>query len=132
MLRIRMLFGAVLAVQAIALAVASVGSAAASEGATALPDGRVYEQASSPRKNGNEAGVNLRQGRVFGGYAAAAPGGGAVAYSQPGPSGETSSGIDLYSVSSRNSVTGWETSAAVPPPDLPNADFAGVGPSPLL
>jgi hypothetical protein len=45
---------------ALALAIAGADSATASGGATALPDGRAYEQVSSQKKNGNEAGVILK------------------------------------------------------------------------
>src|SRR5438067_7115600 len=93
------------------------GAAPPPAAATALPDGRVYEQASPQKKNGNEAGVKLgsRPGEVVpvGAYANSAPDGGAVAYYLGGPAGETSSGADLYSVSRRYLQSGWETGAAL-------------------
>jgi hypothetical protein len=103
---------------------------------TGPPDGRVYEQVSAAKKNGNEAGVALGtvggQLTTLGSYADSAPGGGAVAYYQEGPAGETASGADLFSVSKRNSLSGWETSAVQPPEDLSNGDFLGAKPLTLL
>src|SRR5437879_1140147 len=59
-----------------------------------LPDGRVYEQVSAVKKNGNEAGVTTSSGvgaiTTQARYGTAALGGGAVAYWQVGPAGETS------------------------------------------
>src|SRR5262245_30958072 len=51
------LLGAAVMAFALALAVLGADRATASGGPTALPDGRAYEQASSQKKNGNEAGV---------------------------------------------------------------------------
>src|SRR5947209_118279 len=59
-------------------------------------------------------------------------GGGAVAYWQVGPAGETSSGADVVSVSRRNPQTGWEASAALPPEDVANGDFLGAVPLTVL
>jgi hypothetical protein len=97
-------------------------------GLAGLPDSRVYEQVSSQQKNGNEAGIELNAtGSPFAAYATAVPSGDRVAYVQLGPSGQTSSGTDLYSVSNR-AAKGWETSAAVPPEYLANGDFLGQEP----
>jgi hypothetical protein len=109
----------------------------ASPARATLPDGRVYEQVSAVKKNGNEAGVRTGPGPgggilTSGAYGSAAPGGGTVAYWQEGPAGETSSGADLYSVSGRNPQTGWETSAALPPEDVANGDYLGAKPLTFL
>src|SRR2546422_2008972 len=70
--------GAVVVLFAPAVGVTGLAAAAG------LPDGRVYEQASAVKKNGNEAGVGLVPfgGEVLAvpGYGTAAAGGGAVAY----------------------------------------------------
>jgi hypothetical protein len=122
---------------ALRLGLAGAASAAPSTGLSGLPDGRVHEQVSAVKKNGNEAGVSLGGGgpagiRTAGAYANSAPGGGAVAYLQEGPVGETFSGADLFSVSRRNPQSGWETSAALPPEDVGNGDFLGAKPLTLL
>jgi hypothetical protein len=94
-----------------------------------LPDGRVYEQVSSQKKNGNEAGIELQSGGLVPGYAVATPDGERVVFFQVGPSGETSSGTDLYSVATRNPQTGWQVSAALPPGFGSNAsNFTGEEP----
>jgi DNA-binding beta-propeller fold protein YncE len=92
-------------------------------GLAGLPDGRVYEQVSPPQKNGNNAGV-VEQGGAAG-YADASAAEDRFAYFQDGPFGETSSGADEYSVSTRNPSAGWETSAALPPEDIANGDILG-------
>jgi hypothetical protein len=109
-----------------------VAGAAAAE-LSSHPDGRVYEQVSSPKKSGNEAGITLKpDGSPGGVYAAAAAGGDRVAYGQSGPSGETSSGTEFYSVSSRNPEKGWEAGATLPPTYLANVDFFGQTPLAFL
>jgi hypothetical protein len=102
-----------------------------SGGFAGLPDERVYEQASAQKKNGNDAGITSRRSVVFPGYAAASPTGLSFVYRQQGPSGETSSGADEYSVSSRN-PTGWATGAVMPPEDVANGDILGQIPVVLL
>jgi DNA-binding beta-propeller fold protein YncE len=92
-------------------------------GLSGLPDGRVYEQVSPQQKNGNNAGV-VGQGEAAG-YADASASGDRLAYFQDGPFGETLSGADEYSVSSRDPSSGWETSAALPPEDIANGDILG-------
>jgi hypothetical protein len=92
-------------------------------GLAGLPDGRVYEQVSPQRKSGNNAGV-VGVGEAAG-YADASAVGDRFAYFQDGPFGETSSGADEYSVSSRNPSSGWETSAVLPPEDIANGDILG-------
>ncbi|MCW3020502.1 MAG: hypothetical protein JWN10_2810, partial [Solirubrobacterales bacterium] len=80
-----------------------------------LPDGRIYEQVSSLKKAGNEAGIeNFASGEVGFAYGADSADGEHVVYKQVGPSGETHSGTDFYSVSSRD-ATGWNVSAVLPP-----------------
>jgi hypothetical protein len=120
----------------LALALGLGGGVAGTSAVAALPDGRVYEQASAVKKNGSEAAVRTGTGPggvlTSGAYASAAPGGGAVAYWQEGPAGETESGADLVSVSRRNPQTGWETSAALPPEDLANGDYVGGKPLTVL
>jgi hypothetical protein len=101
-------------------------------GLAGLPDARAYEQVSSQQKNGNEAGIELNaSASPVAAYATAVPGGDRVAYAQAGPSGQTSSGTDLYSVSNRT-ATGWETSSVVPPEYLANGDFLGQEPLAFL
>jgi hypothetical protein len=99
-----------------------------------LPDGRVYEQVSAAKKNGNEAATELQHvtHKTLGSYATADAGGGMIAYAQGGPAGETFSGADLYSLSRRNPQSGWETSSVVPPEYLSNGDFLGQRPLTLL
>ena len=103
-------------------------------GLAGLPDSRVYEQVSPQQKNGNNAGVLVEAGQnhVAALYASANGGGDRVAYYQDGPFGETSSGADLYSVSSRNPSAGWKTSAALPPEHLANGDVLGKLPLSFL
>jgi hypothetical protein len=101
-------------------------------GFAGLPDERVYEQVSAQKKNGNDAGITSRRSGISPGYAAASPTGLSFAYRQQGPSGETSSGADEYSVSSRNQKTGWETGAVMPPEDVANGDILGQTPVVLL
>jgi hypothetical protein len=103
-------------------------------GLASLPDGRVYEQVSPQKKNGNEAGALVEAGttHVATAYATTTVGGDRVAYYQNGPFGETSSGADEYSVSSRNPSSGWETSAALPPEYLANGDVLGKLPHSVL
>src|SRR5262249_34659465 len=72
------------------------GASGTPGGPAGPPDARAYEQVSSQHKNGNEAGINLRVGSPIAAYASALPGGDRVAYFQLGPSGQTSSGTDLY------------------------------------
>jgi DNA-binding beta-propeller fold protein YncE len=103
-----------------------------SGGFAGLPDERAYEQVSAQKKNGNDAGITSRRSVVFPGYAATSPHGLSFAYRQQGPSGETSSGADEYSVSSRNQKTGWETGAVMPPEDVANGDILGQIPVVLL
>src|SRR5438067_129882 len=128
--------GATVVQLAVFLGVAVLTGAAPPAAAAGLADGRVYEQASAVKKNGNEAGVKLGTvpGKVVpvGAYANSAPDGGAVTYYLGGPAGETSSGADLYSVSRRNPQRGWETSAALPPEVLSNGDYLGGVPLTLL
>lgn len=100
-------------------------------GFAGLPDERVYEQVSAQKKNGDDAGVVSQGSGVFPSYAAASPGGDRVAYRQQGPSGNTSSGADEYSVSSRN-PTGWATGAVMPPEDVANGGIVGQIPVVLL
>jgi hypothetical protein len=130
MVRVRGLVCTALAALAAALGVTGAAAAAGP------PDGRVYEQVSAEKKNGNEAGVTLGAtpaGIVtVGSYGFAAPGGGAVTYYQEGPFGETSSGADLFSVSRRDPQAGWETSSVVPPEVVGNGDFLGQKPLTLL
>jgi hypothetical protein len=117
----------------LALAVAGADSATASGGPTALPDGRVYEQASSQKKNGNEAGVGLSGRTAEGAYGQASPDGDAVVYTQEGPSGETSSGVQSFAVSSRSAQAGWEVRGALPPPDRTTGfDLLGLAPLAFL
>jgi DNA-binding beta-propeller fold protein YncE len=100
-------------------------------GFAGLPDERVYEQVSAQKKNGDDAGVVSQGSGVFPSYAAASSGGDRVAYRQQGPSGNTSSGADEYSVSSRN-PTGWATGAVMPPEDVANGGIVGQIPVVLL
>ncbi|HEY1687988.1 MAG TPA: hypothetical protein VGF95_03905 [Solirubrobacteraceae bacterium] len=94
-----------------------------------LPDGRVYEQVSASQKNGNNAGVEVGPGGPGVMYAVGSENGERVVYYQIGPSGETDSGADFYSVSTRNAVSGWSTKAALPPGYGPNAsEFLGAKP----
>lgn len=84
--------------------------------AVGLPDGRVYEQVSSMKKAGNEAGIETSgSGEVGFAYGVASADGEHVVYKQVGPSGETHSGTDFYSVSSRDATAGWNVSAVLPP-----------------
>ncbi|HEX5309494.1 MAG TPA: hypothetical protein VFW38_10500 [Solirubrobacteraceae bacterium] len=101
-------------------ALAPVSSSPA--GQSGLSDGRVYEQVSEKIKNGNEAGILIRSGRLSPGVAIATTGGAQILYEQLGPSGETSSGTDLFGVAGR-SATAWETVAALPPGYGVNASF---------
>lgn len=87
-----------------------------------LSDGRVYEQVSEKIKNGNEAGILIRSGRLSPGVAIATADGDQVLYEQLGPSGETSSGTDLFGVAGRT-ATAWKTVAALPPGYGVNASF---------
>ncbi len=98
-----------------------------------LPDGRAYEQVSSPEKNGNEAGIELQATGLVPGYAVATPEGERVVFFQIGPSGETHSGTDLYSVASRNPESGWSVAAALPPGFGSNAsNFTGEEPKAFI
>jgi hypothetical protein len=121
--------GSACAVLALTLGVAGPAAAELS----GLPDGRVYEQVSSPKKSGNEAGITLKpDGSPGGVYATTAASGDRVAYGQSGPSGQTSSGTEFYSVSSRNPEKGWEAGATLPPTYLANTDFFGQTPLAFL
>jgi hypothetical protein len=101
-------------------------------GLAGLPDARSFEQVSSQQKNGNEAGIELNSSASpAAAYATAVPSGEGIAYAQLGPSGQTASGTDLYSVSNRT-AKGWETSAALPPEFLANGDFLGQEPLAFL
>jgi hypothetical protein len=109
------------------------GVAVNNAGISGLADGRVYEQVSSQKKNGNEAGIELQpNGSTAAAYAAAAGGGNRVVYSQPGPSGQTASGSDFISVSDRNPEKGWGVSATLPPAYLANGDVLGQVPLAFL
>jgi hypothetical protein len=77
-----------------------------------LPDGRVYELVSPPKKNGNEAGVSTAGEEPYG---VASMDGNRVLYANSGPIGEANSGVDGYSVSTRTPL-GWETKAVLPAP----------------
>jgi hypothetical protein len=133
MRRIGLLVCAVLTLVALALDAANAGSTAPSVGATTLPDGRVYEQVSSQKKNGNEAGVTVVGiATTLGGYGTASPAGDVLAYTQVGPSGETSSGVVNFAVSSRKAQAGWEASVPLPPAAFPNGDFNGLKPLTFL
>ena len=84
--------------------------------AAGLPDGRVYEQVSPARKNGNQAGAAARGANAYG---VSSPDGSRVLYWNSGPIGEATSGVDNFSVSAR-SPGGWSTRAALPqPPPAP-------------
>ena len=87
----------------------------ASNGLSGLPDARVYEQVSPLEPNGNGAGGIARANEFKVGYGVAESEGNRVLYFQRGSFGETHSGYDVYSVSSREPQTGWKTSAALPP-----------------
>jgi NHL repeat-containing protein len=98
-----------------------------------LPDGRVYEQASPLHSNGNETGVGVNGSVVFREYGVASPDGERVLFFQQGSLGETRSGYDIYSVSTRDAQTGWHASAALPPGCGVNAsNFFGEEPQSLL
>jgi hypothetical protein len=84
-------------------------------GPSGLPDGRVYEQVSPPNKPGSEAAVPVAGTPP---YIAAGSDGNEVAYSKSGPLGETSLGLDYFSIS-RRLATGWATRGALPHPDGP-------------
>jgi hypothetical protein len=104
-----------------------------SGGLSGLPDGRVYEQVSPLEANGNEAGAATQGSEVHAQYGIASADGNHVLYSQRGPFGETHSGNDLFSVSTRGPRSGWDTSAAVPPGCGYNAsNFFGAEPRSLL
>jgi hypothetical protein len=103
-----------------ALAPASAGAAVAEPGPTpaapGLPDGRIYEQVSPVKKNGNQAGPSIGGENAYG---VASPDGSRVLYSSTGPIGEAPSGVDAFSVSER-SASGWSTKAVLPqPPPAP-------------
>jgi hypothetical protein len=104
----------------------------ASSGLAGLPDGRVYEQVSPLEANGNGAGGITRVNEFNVGYGLAESAGNRVFYFQRGSFGETRSGYDVYSVSTRE-PTGWKTSAALPPGCAYNAsNFSGEKPTALL
>jgi len=116
-----------------ALLSVAAGATASSALAAGLPDGRVYEQVSEPHKNGNEAGIVLNKGVPGIGYGVAEADGERIVYFQVGPSGETSSGTDLYSVASRSPAAGWKTTAALPPGYGANAsNFEGEEPKEFI
>ncbi|HEY1687515.1 MAG TPA: hypothetical protein VGF95_01490 [Solirubrobacteraceae bacterium] len=75
-------------------------------GAPGLPDGRVYEMVSPANKPGSEAGPPTP-------YIVAGPEGNEVAFSTSGPLGETSTGLDFFSVA-RHTGTGWQSHGAMP------------------
>jgi hypothetical protein len=81
-------------------------------GSPGLPDGRVYEEASPPNKNGNAAAIP----NDFGGkpQMLAEPGGDGVVYNQEGGAiGAAPSGIQSYTVAKR-SAAGWADAGATP------------------
>lgn len=75
-------------------------------GAPGLPDGRVYEMVSPTNKPGSEAAPPTP-------YIVAGPEGDEVAFSTSGPLGETSTGLDFFSVARRTSA-GWKSHGAMP------------------
>lgn len=79
-------------------------------GTPGLPDGRVYEMVSPANKPGSEAGSPIAGTPP---YIVAGPEGDEVAYSNSGPVGETSTGLDFFTIAKR-SDTGWASRGAVP------------------
>jgi hypothetical protein len=84
-------------------------------GSGGLPEGRVYEQVSPTKKNGNEAGPAAGG---EGAYAIASPEGFRLLYTSTGPLGEATSGVENFSVGARGQE-GWRTKAALPQPVIP-------------
>jgi hypothetical protein len=74
-------------------------------GPSGLPDGRVYEQVSPANKPGSEAGNPVP-------FISSGLGGDEVVYSVRGPMGETSTGLEFYSISRRSS-NGWQSHNAI-------------------
>jgi hypothetical protein len=85
---------------------------AATPASAALPDGRVYEQVSPVKKNGNESGA---QTGYTAKYTFASPDGGAIVFGGGGPQGDGASGIQQYN-RSRRTAGGWTTTSALPRP----------------
>jgi hypothetical protein len=80
-------------------------------GSPGLPDGRVYEEASPPNKNGNSAGQAFS---FIMPHMLAEPGGDGVVYNQEGGAiGDAPSGIQSYAVAKRSSG-GWASYGATP------------------
>jgi hypothetical protein len=116
-----------------ALVLLAAALPASSALATGLPDGRVYEQVSEPQKNGNEAGIVLNSGTPGIAYGSAEADGEQMVYFQVGPSGETTSGTDLYSVATHSPGGGWTSRAALPPGYGANAsNFEGEEPKQFM
>jgi hypothetical protein len=113
--------GALLAPGASAEAVPGPGSTA---GPSGLPDGRVYEQVSPPNKPGSEAGGPIGEVPP---YIAGGAAGDEVAYFKSGPLGDTSLGLDFFSISHRL-ATGWTTRGALSAPEG-SAQFGAANPS---
>jgi hypothetical protein len=88
--------------------------------APGLPDGRVYELASPPNKDGNEAGASslLFTGNLPGNlrYSVASGEGDSVLFEGTGPMGEDSSPDSLYFVATRTG-SGWKTRSVAPSPE---------------
>ncbi len=118
-----------------------VGAYATPEGppvystAPGLPDGRVYELASPPDKNGNEAGsssLNLT-GEVPGNarYGVASAEGDSVLFEVNGPMGETPAATEWYYVATRTS-SGWHTRSVAPRPQESAAEKGIISTGPGL
>jgi len=82
----------------------------AENGSKRLPDCRAYELVSPVEKNGAEAGGDNEESPF---YSVASTDGSAVVYGTTGAIGDTTSGLDVYSVS-RRSTASWSTGAALP------------------
>jgi hypothetical protein len=103
---------------------AGVLSAPVTARADALPDGRAYEQVSPVVKNGFDAGAP----NGFWKYAFATADGDGVFYSSRGPLGDTTRGLQEYTVGRRGS-DGWSARSALPPTPLPR--LSGFGHNPV-
>jgi hypothetical protein len=101
--------------------------------APGLPDGRVYELASPPNKDGNEAGASslLFTGPVSGSkrYAAASGEGDSVLFEGTGPMGETASPDSLFFVATRTG-SGWKTRSLAPSQEQSAAELGPVSAHP--